>query len=443
MKLYKFIVLIVPVLLVLCSLGRVMAASPAAVLTLDRAKQIALANSPTIGSARERVAQALEAVVQARADYLPTLSLTGSWDYTEATALSGASQEEAYTSGVSATQVLFRGFYRKYNTLAAQYGEKMDRAALADARRTLVWSVAQGYLNVQLAAEKIRIAESDLAFNREQLKEAEVKEKLGAGAYSDVLNYKTRANAARTALIQARQSLKEYTCGLAALMGYEDARLPRGMTVPALPDTAHPEGAEETAPDIPAALAHRPDLREAALAVEAAEARIGRARSGHFPTVSLTGGYGVSRANDFGGLGESDNLGASLGVSVSFDLFDGGATQSAVRAAQSQKRELEQTQKAARISAASEIQTAMDKLASARQTLSLQAETTRFTEETRDLVKIEYAAGQVSLVRMNEAQNDLVAAQGDLAEARVSLGLALEELAYYTGADIETHTPSQ
>lgn len=372
-KLYKFIVLIVPVLLVLCSLGRVMAGPPAAVLTLDRAKEIALANSPTIGSARERVAQALEAVVQARADYLPTLSLTGSWDYTEATALSGAAQEEAYTTGVSATQVLFRGFYRKYNTLAAQYGEEMDRAAL----------------------------------------------------------------------IQAQQSLREYTCGLAALMGYEDARLPRGMSVPALTDTTHPEGAEKTTPDIPASLARRPDLREAALAVEAAEARVGRARSGHFPTVSLTTGYGVSRANDFGGLGESGNIGASLGISVSFDLFDGGATQSAVRAARSEKRELEQTQKAARISAVSEIQTAMDKLVSARQTLSLQAETTRFTEETRDLVKIEYSAGQVSLVRMNEAQNDLVAAQGDLAQARVSLGLALEELAYYTGADIETHTPSQ
>ncbi len=50
----------------------------------------------------------------------------------------------------------------------------------------------------------------------------------------------------------------------------------------------------------------------------------------------------------------------------------------------------------------------------------------------------EYNAGQVSLVRLNEAQNDLVSAMGDLAIARVSMILALEAFDYYTGENIHS-----
>ncbi|HCY88125.1 MAG TPA: hypothetical protein DHV36_23515 [Desulfobacteraceae bacterium] len=412
--------------------------SPAAfTLTLSRAKQIALENSPTLAAARENLVQAMETIRQARAGYLPTVALTSSWDYDEKTDLSVSSKEEAYTNTLSATQILFQGFYRKYNTLSAQYGKKMSLESLADAKRTLLWSVSQSFLTLQLAAENIRIAQSDMAFNRDQLKEAKAKERLGTGSYSDVLNYKTKVNAAKAALIEARQSYKEYGYGLAALMGYADAVLPENMVIQALSATeqaAEPEKMDSDM-DIEAVLKTRPDLAADDLAVRDAEARINRARSGYYPTVSLTAGYGVSGADHWDGLKDSENTGSSLGVSISLELFSGGTTRSAVHSVMSEKCELEQNLKAARITAISEIRTALETVASARETLSLQVQTTRLTGETRDLVKKEYDAGQASLVRMNEAQNDLVAAEGDLADARVSLLLALAELDYYTGAN--------
>ncbi|MCG8616534.1 MAG: TolC family protein [Desulfobacterales bacterium] len=414
--------------------------SPAALtLTLARAKQIALENSPTLSAAKENLVQAMETIRQARAEYLPTVALTSSWDYDEKTDLSASSQEEAYTNTLSATQVLFQGFYRKYNTLSAQYGQKMSLESLADAKRTLIWSVSQSFLNLQLASENIRIAESDMAFNQDQLKEAEAKERLGTGSYSDVLNYKTKVNTAKAALIEARQSYKEYGFGLAALMGYADARLPDNTRIQALAtaeEAAEPEKRDADV-DIDTVLDTRTDLVVDDLAVRDADARINRARSDYLPTVSLTGGYGVSGAENLDGLDDSDNMGSSVGVSISFELFSGGAIRSSVRTVMSEKRELEADRKDARITAVSEIRTALESVASARETLTLQAETTRLTGETRDLVKKEYDAGQASLVRMNEAQNDLVAAEGDLADARVSLLLALEELDYYTGANTQ------
>lgn len=405
-------------------------------LTLARAKQTALENSPTLAAARERVAQAITVIEQARADYLPTVSVAASRAYTGETDLNGVTDEVRYTANVSASLVLFRGFYRKYNMLSAQYNEEMGRAALDETRRSLAWNVSQAFLNAQLALENIRIARSDMDYNRVLEKEAVAKERLGTGSYSDVLNYKTSVNTAKAALIAAEQSYREYLFGLAALMGYEDARLPPDMQIVSLAVSSR-DAAEQTRKaeeiNMASALENRPDIRKNRLAVQDAEARVNRAKSDFFPTVALTGSYGAGSAGNMDDFGYSDNLGASLGLEISFDLFTGGARRAAVRNVAAEKRALENDLKDSKITAKKEIGTALAKVDTAVRTLVLQNENTDLMETTRDLVYKEYNAGQASLVRMNEAQNNLVSSRGDLANARISLGLALEELDYYTG----------
>lgn len=54
-------------------------------------------------------------------------------------------------------------------------------------------------------------------------------------------------------------------------------------------------------------------------------------------------------------------------------------------------------------------------------------------QQNRDLVEKEFAAGQGSLVRLNEAQRDLVTAQARLALALVSLRLTWHNLRTSTG----------
>ena len=54
-------------------------------------------------------------------------------------------------------------------------------------------------------------------------------------------------------------------------------------------------------------------------------------------------------------------------------------------------------------------------LISAQEQLALQRSNATLVQQVRDLVEKEYAAGQASLVRLNEAQRDLVAAHGNLA----------------------------
>ena len=72
----------------------------------------------------------------------------------------------------------------------------------------------------------------------------------------------------------------------------------------------------------------------------------------------------------------------------------------------------------------------------AQQVLALQTQNTKLVTEVRDLVEKEYRVGQTSLVRLNEAQRDLVEAVAELALARVRLRLAWEELDAATGRNL-------
>lgn len=411
-------------------------------LTLGRAKTIALENSPDLAAAKSRIEQALQAIKQARAGYAPTIAWVSSWDHTGAADSDTLNDDQdRYTNRISATQNLFQGFYRKYNTLSARYREKMSRAALEDAQRILAWSVAQSYFNAQLALEDIRIAQSDIAFNQEQEKEAIARERMKTGSYSDVLNFKTRVNTAKATLIQALQEYRVACFGLAALMGYEDARLPKEMRIPflAVPDLSGNDDTGVSAlPELEIAgiLDTRPDLEQSRLAVLDADARLKRETSGFYPIVSLTGSYGAGSVEEMDSLTDTDHMATSISLEVRFELFDGGATRAAVNSAVAEKRELQHSLAADRITASKEIRSALATVLSAGRKLSLQQENTLLIEITRDLVRKEYEVGQASLVRLNEAQNDLVSAQGALAGAGISLLLALEALDYYTGRNI-------
>ena len=418
------------------------------VLTLARAKSIALENSPSLASVRERVTQAKETIVQARAGYLPTLSLNGSWEYTEKTAATEA-DKTLYSHGISASQILFDGFERKYALISAKSAERQSIEAEKQAQSLLVWSVASAYLSVQQALEEIKIAQSDMEYNQNLAKVALAKQKAGTGSLSDLLNFETQANSAQSALIDTRQAYKEAAYVLAALMGYADSRLPKG-TEPTLPDVngllpdqvslnqvSWNQALQESDEEMKTILEKRFDLKQSRYAIQAAQARIQEEKSGFFPTISLTGSYGVSSAEKSDHLSDTDYMGACLGVNVSFELFSGGATRSRVREAISKKQALEKDLEDAKIMAQAEIRGAADKIVSAREKFLLQEKNAGLLQKTRDLVEKEYRVGQASLVRLNEVQNNLVATLGDLAAARVSLILALEAFDYYTGQNIK------
>lgn len=418
------------------------------VLDLETAQRIALANSPTLTAAAERVNQAGERVNQARAAYWPTLDADGaavrvdrSNNEVEAQReqlrflipnASTANPEEYYSASLLASWTVFDGFRRHFSNALAKYGRDASQAALAESRRLLLSSVADSYFLAQLARRNMAIDDADEAFNQRQLKDAQVRYRVGSGSLSDILNFEVQVNAARSERNNFDRQYRIALVGLAALMGVPDAHLPPGLDLAYLED----EGQKELTPPDPAghlayALANRPDVRQNEWFFQQTQANIGIARSRFYPTLQLAGSLDGERTSS--ARFEGDDFGNSVGLYLTYRLYSGGERRARLAEARYQRNEADENLRAAKIGVSADVHEAVANVVTAQRELELQRQNAALVMENRDLVEKEYQAGQASLVRLNEAQRNLTQASGRLALARVGLRRALKDLDASTG----------
>ncbi|BBO84320.1 multidrug transporter [Desulfosarcina ovata subsp. sediminis] len=417
--------------------------SAISILDLDTAVAVALRDNPGLEAAAARVAQAKAQVDQARSTYWPRLdaSATGARvDLSESTyrenlalarlfnpSASLTDPEEYYNAGLTASWTLFDGFERKFSNTAARYAEKSSVAALDDARRLLASAVSQAFFSAQLALENIAIAKADEAFNQRQLADAEVRQRVGTGALSDVLNFQVRKNQAKTNRINQEYQHTVSLFGLAALLGLPESRLPAHVKLaPLSAETTDELSAPPLDDLIQIALDRRPDIQQLRWRISQADARIGIARAGHYPSLVLSGSLDGERSGDANF--RQDDIGNSVQLGLTYNLFAGGYTRAKIQEARQHRTELEKQLSEQRLSTTADIRSSAALVTTAQTQVALQRENADLVRRTRDLVEKEYNAGQGSLVRLNEAQKDLITAQSNLALALVGLRQAWVEL---------------
>jgi TolC family type I secretion outer membrane protein len=422
------------------------------VLDLKTSEQIALAGNPTIEAAEARVRQAEERISQARSTYWPRLD-----------ANAGASRvwmsENEYQDNLSTAQVfnplatiddpsdyyqadltlswlVFNGFARSLNSKAAGYTRDQLAYSREDTKRILLLSVASAYLSAQLALENITITRADEKFYRDRYEEAKVRREIGTGSLSDQLNFEVRVNAAISDRIKAERVYEAARYSLAALLGLEYASLPDHVSLAEL----HPETQEEmNHPDavnlIAYAYDHRPDLLQQDVAVKNAQVDIKIAQAGFWPTINLTGSVAGNRDEDY--QFEEDDFGSNVGIYLTYNLFAGGLDRAKTREARQREVESVKTLENKKLSVAADIRGSVTDLRAAQEELLLLRSNAELIKQNRDLAEKEYNAGQGSLVRLNEAQQDLTAAKNRLALALVSMRQAWYALEAETGRILE------
>lgn len=464
------------------------------VLDLETAQKVALRENPSLKAVEHRIEQAKERVKQAVANYYPQLMmnysathldfsdakvesakdtiwgqssqvisqsvLRGSANYGGATGVDSllggipwdtiisnwissylATKEvpeyqNNYTLNFVLRYTLFDGLSRKYTLKLARLSEFSVEESKKESIRLLLYAVANSYYSVLLAEENLRIAEADKAFNERLLYEAKAKYEKGAGALSDVLNFEVRLRAALAQIINFRQSREIARISLAEVMGLKVGRLPDQISLAPLPEDVESEVEQNLNIDelLSFALANRPDLKIAKLSIDQAEAKVGQSKSTLYPQVGVSLSHTGTRSADSEFRGE--DFSTSIGLDVTYTLFAGGKYKAMRAEARALLREAEENFNNTRIGVITEVYTAYQEVKSALEQLKLQKETADYVRQNRDLVEKEFLAGQAPLVRLNEAQRDLVDAEVRLASARVGLLRALYHLKTTTGKSI-------
>lgn len=415
------------------------------VLDLHDVQRIALQENPSLSAAATRIDQATARIKQARSLYFPQVNSSISATFTDLgdnivrQLPPGADDTvEQYNANLEATWLIFDGFGRKFRNAVAKYDESRTEAAYIETQRLLLSAVATAYYNVQLARANTAIAQADEEFNQRQLVEAQARRRVGTGSLSDVLNFEVRVRDAQTRLLQAQGAHRVALIALGELMGIAEADLPDYVDVAPLLDE---EPDELVTPDLRSsvayALTHRPDIHQSELLVEQADALVGIDRAEYFPSLAGIASYNGDRTSD-ADLGRDDFSG-TVGLIMSWEVFTGGRRRAQMQESRAFRSETEYLLDQTALAVASEVRQEYQNLSTAQQELILQRETTQYVEQNRNLVEKEYDAGQGSLVRLNEAQRDLITQQSRLALAQVAMRLSWHNLLTATGEILEPY----
>lgn len=160
---------------------------------------------------------------------------------------------------------------------------------------------------------------------------------------------------------------------------------------------------------------HRPELKQAEYGVDAAEAALVVARSGHMPKIS------ASASNYWGGDGSNwpgdDDENWSIGVTASMNIFDSGVTWSKIHAAQENLAKAKETQRQIKDAVELEVRTDYLNMREAEKRISTTQVAVASAEEDYHIAVVRYQAGVGTNIDVMDAQEALTQAKTNYYQA--------------------------
>lgn len=389
--------------------------TPAATqITLEQAITLALANSPAIKAARTQIQQSQAQEVTANLRPNPTLN----WDSQFIPVFSPGDFSSDTLNNLQQFDIgvgyLFERGHKRQNRLqAARDATAVTAAQVADTERTLVFNVAQQFINVLLANSTLQFALENLNSFQDTVNISDQRYRAGDISEGDnlkiklqLLQFQTDVSSARVAKVQALGSLRQ-------LVGY--ASLPHDFDV--VGDLEY-KPLTTALPDLQVkALATRPDLLAAQKGVKAANSQISLAKANAKVDFNASASYShVSGASS-----------TSLFFSVPLPIFD--RNQGEIARTKFALTGAELTAKAAEDTVMTDVTNAYESANSNQDVVKLYVSGyLKQAQDSRDISQYAYKAGAATLLDFLDAERSYRSTQLAYRQALAAYMLSLEQL---------------
>jgi len=291
--------------------------------------RLARSSDPVLSAADAQRRVVREGVTQARATLLPQASAGVSFDQSH---VGGSSDNRSRNASAGISQVIV-DVSRLARLDAARSQAEAQDASYRAAEQALIVRVASAYFDVLTATDALANVEAYEDAYRQQVEQTGERFRHGIGAQVDVDRARAYHASARAATIAARQALADAREALAEITGTPPGALKSLRE--ALPMDA-PSPADPQA-WVSSALEANPTLQARRLDMAAAERSIDAARAGHLPTLNAGVAIGRGAAWPVSNGRNDGRTATTVGLTLNVPLFAGGATESLVRQAVSQR----------------------------------------------------------------------------------------------------------
>jgi len=407
-------------------------------VTAERAVELGLEHSFALAMSRSRLRMQASETEEARAASRPQLSLNG---YGMRNTMPMIYQSAAGVmpnflqlynrpGAVSASAVfmmpLFTGGALEHQLQAAEQSEKVAIAKTAFTLRETARLVRVAYFKVQENRANSLVLQWQLTQNEEMERIAQ--EQLKVGKVAPFVRLRAQAEVAAT-----QQKRNE----LSAELVEREVALKTGMGVSVDSEFAYP--ASEDPPTLPAplteliatSLVERSDLVAARYAVKQGDQLLSAAISEYAPKSYLVGMAESTRTNPFGA--SMSETGYSVGVVLSFPLFDGGIRAAREERAHASLEERRLQLRQLELEATGQVTAFRARLVASLQNLDLSQVELAKAEEDWRIAHLRQVAGRAIYVEVLDALLALARARNNQVRALYSARMAEADLVYAIG----------
>jgi outer membrane protein, protease secretion system len=392
-------------------------------INLEQAYRTALEHDSVIRASEAAAAAKRERLPQAKSQLLPNISadfgrFKNRLFATQPNPFTGApsSSTQKYFSD-SKTLTIRQPLYRPYNYADYQQAKAQvedANASLDKDIQNVAVRVAGAYLEALLAQDQLALALSQKQAYTTQLDAARKRFTAGAGVRTDIDDAQARVDMAIAQELEARQNL-----------GYTRRQLQVMVDVPiAELAPVDPDKLRRLAPD-PGSLQNwtdraeqaSPELRSLRAQLQAAKLEIDKAEAGHKPTLDAIAQWSISDSNSVNTVGTHYDQKA-IGLQLHVPLYSGGYVNSQVRQAVDEQVRVSETLEATRRDLALRVEKEYRGITEGAERIRALEQAVRSAETTVVSSRRSFEGGARTLVDVLNAEQQRVAAQRDLANAR-------------------------
>jgi len=431
----------------------------AAPLTLDEALSLAGQHSHDLDIARADASLASADGLGAWQGVLPRLDLTsaaarqfyGPSTVSRIDSVTGnvvpanldATDYNAFSFGLQFTQPIFDlGAFRRISQYQAS--ERAAGRTWDESRLLVAFDVTRRFYELVKAERTLQVLEKAAQRSAELVERADALYAAGRAQKLDTYSARVNLGNDRIQVAQGQTRLVQARADLALSLGQPgDAAIEvvapasvGGMSLPS--GEPPPLGAL-----MDRARERRPSLAAAKAQVEAAEATLGAARSGYFPTLNLQASYtragqhATDSAGADGVFGDpTRNYGASVGLVLAWNLFAGRSTEASVARAEASAGRVRANAGKTSDAVAREVTSARQVVVALASQVTLSADNFAAAEQSLKLARQRLEAGLASQLEVRDASLKFTQAELSLVQARIDHAVATADLARAVGGAI-------
>ena len=314
---------------------------------------------------------------------------------------------------------------------ASRYAREGAGASYEESLQQAKYDAISGYYTLIMNRNLVDVAQQSVKDYQGHVTNVQAQYNVGLVASSDVLAAKTNLADSETNLVKAQNAANLAEASLNQVIAYpvQTAINTAEHDLQYKPYNVTLEQAKAYA------LLHRSALVKSALDVKSAEEAVKSAKSGYLPTVAVKAGRGYA---DLDGYFGTSTKSWSVGATASWSLWDGGATQNAIKKANAQLEQAKEANLATVDAVLLAVQKAYLNLRSAEQTIQSTQTAVAQGQESFRIATLRYRAGVGTNLDVLDAETKLTDARNNYVQALYNYNISIAALEQLTGVPLNT-----